>query len=158
MSDLKIGLIGLDTSHVIAFAKTLNRPDDPEHVPGGRIVAGFPGGSPDWEISHARVGKFTDQLRDEFGVKILDKPEAVADAVDLIFITAVDGRTHLDYVRQTIDARKPTFIDKPFATSSADAKEMFRLAEQHHVPMMSCSSLRYAQSLNEALADESLGK
>jgi predicted dehydrogenase len=122
------------------------------------VTCAFPGGSKDFEISHGRVDKFTKQMRDEFGVAILDKPEAVAEAVDLLFITAVDGRTHLDYVRKTIPARKPTFIDKPFATHSADAKEMFNLAEQHGVAMMSCSSLRYAQSLQSALADESLGK
>jgi len=158
MSELKIGLVGLDTSHVVAFSKCFNKPDDPEHVPGARVTCAFPGGSHDFELSHTRVDKFTQQLRDEFGVAILDKPEAVAEAVDLLFISAVDGRTHLDYVRQTIAARKPTFIDKPFATNSADAKEMFKLADQHGVAMMSCSSLRYAQSLQSALADDSLGK
>ena len=101
MPDLKIGLVGLDTSHVVAFAKCLNKPSEAEHVPGGRIVCAFPGGSKDWEISSGRVDKFTQHLRDDFDVKILDKPEAVAEAVDLLFITAVDGRTHLDYVRKT---------------------------------------------------------
>jgi len=128
MADLKIGLVGLDTSHVTAFCKCFNKADDPEHVPGGRITCAFPGGSPDFEQSIGRVEKFTKQSRDEFGVAILDKPEAVAEAVDLLFITAVDGRAHLDYVRKTIAAHKPTFIDKPFAVSSSDAKEMFKLA------------------------------
>src|SRR3954464_2216597 len=157
MSDLKIGLVGLDTSHVMAFAKAFNKPGDGDHVPGGRIVCAFPGGSPDWEISSGRVEKYTAHLRDDFGGQILDNPEAFAEAVDLLFITAVDGRTHLDYVRKTIAARKPTFIDKPMATSSADAKEMFKLADQHGAAMMSCSSLRYAQTLEAALADHALG-
>ncbi len=157
MADLKIGLVGLDTSHVTEFCKSFNKPDDPGHVPGGRITCAFPGGSPDFQQSIGRVEKFTKQSRDEFGVTIMDSPAAVAESVDLLFITAVDGRAHLDYVRKTISARKPTFIDKPFAVSSADAKEMFKLAEQHGVAMMSCSSLRYAQALEAALADESLG-
>src|SRR5262245_42082240 len=110
MPDLKIGLVGLDTSHVIAFAKCFNKEGDAEHVDGARIICGFPGGSKDFEMSSSRVEKFTNQLRDEFGVKIVDSPEAVAEQVDLVFITAVDGRTHLDYVRKTIPARKPTFI------------------------------------------------
>jgi len=156
--NLNIGLVGLDTSHVMAFAKCLNKPGDAEHVPGGTITCAFAGGSKDFELSIGRVEKYTSELRDEFGVKILDRPEAVAEAVDLLFITAVDGRTHLDYVRKTIAVRRPTFIDKPFAVNSADAKEMFKLADQHGVAMMSCSSLRYAQALTEALADDSLGK
>jgi predicted dehydrogenase len=157
MPDLKIGLVGLDTSHVVAFTKCLNRPDDAEHVAGGKVVCAFPGGSKDFELSIGRVEKYTHELRDEFGVTIMDKPEAVAEAVDLLFITAVDGRTHLDYVRKTIAHRRPTFVDKPFAVNSADAKEMFKLAEQHDTPMMSASSLRYAQPLEAALADESHG-
>src|SRR5947208_888105 len=158
MADLKIGLVGLDTSHVVAFAKCLNKPDDAEHVPGARVTCAFAGGSKDFHLSADRVEKFTQHLRDDFAVQILPQPEAVAEAVDLLFITAVDGRTHLDYVRKTIAARKPTFIDKPMAVSSADAKEMFKLADQHGVAMMSCSSLRYAQSLQAALADDSEGK
>jgi predicted dehydrogenase len=157
MSDIKIGLVGLDTSHVPAFCKCLNKPGEAEHVPGGRVVAGFPGGSKDFELSFGRVEKFTTQIRDDFGVQIMSSPEAVAEAVDMVFITAVDGRTHLDYVRKTISLRKPTFIDKPFATSSSDAREMFKLAEQHGAPMMSSSSLRYAQTLNDALANDSDG-
>ena len=158
MAQVKIGLVGLDTSHVVAFCKTLNKPDNPEHLPGARIVSAYPGGSPDFELSISRVGKFTEQVRDEFGLKIVDAPEAVAEAVDLLFITAVDGRTHLDYVRKTIPARKPTFIDKPMAVTLADAQEIFRLGEQHDVPIISCSSLRYAQSLIAAIEDDKLGE
>ena len=158
MPELKIGLVGLDTSHVVAFAKCFNKPGDPEHVDDGQIVCAYPGGSKDFELSIGRVGKYTEQLRDEFGVEILESPSAVAERADLVFITAVDGRTHLDYVRQTIPARKPTFIDKPMAVTSSDAKEIFRLGEQHSVPIMSCSSLRFAQALDAALADDALGE
>jgi predicted dehydrogenase len=158
MADMKIGLIGLDTSHAGAFCKCFNKPGDPEHVPGATITCAFPAGSKDFAMSIDRVGKFTQQVRDEYGVKILDTPEAVASEVDLLFITAVDGRSHLDLVRRTISARRPTFIDKPLCTTSSDAQEIFRLGEQHHVPIMSCSSLRYAQSLEEALADDKLGE
>src|SRR5439155_1565158 len=35
-AELRIGLIGLDTSHVIAFTKLLNDPKSPQHVPGGK--------------------------------------------------------------------------------------------------------------------------
>src|SRR5215213_8686617 len=159
MSDLRIGFVGLDTSHVISFAQCLHKAEDPsERVPGARVVCAYPGGSSDFELSHSRVDKYARQLRDDFGVKIIDKPEAVAEAVDVLFITAVDGRTHLDYVRKTIAARKPTFVDKPFAVNLADARQMFQLAEQHGVAMMSSSALRYAEPLRNALADDALGE
>ena len=47
-SDLKIGLVGLDTSHCVAFTKCLKDPNNPEHVKGGKVVWAFPAGSPDF--------------------------------------------------------------------------------------------------------------
>src|ERR1051325_9921270 len=74
-ADLRIGMIGLDTSHVPAFTKLLNDPSDKNHVPGGKVVAAFKGGSKDIESSWSRVDKYTEQLQKEFGVKIVDSIE-----------------------------------------------------------------------------------
>src|ERR1700722_111483 len=42
---LKIGLVGLDTSHVVAFSKLLNDAANPEHLSGARGTHGEPGGA-----------------------------------------------------------------------------------------------------------------
>lgn len=144
---MTIGLIGLDTSHVPAFAKLLNDTSAEFHVPGGKVIAAFPGGSDDFELSYSRVEGFTNQLRDEFGVTILDSPEAVAEACDAVMIESVDGRVHLDLFRRIAPYGKPVFIDKPFAVSSSDAREIVEIAKKHNIPLMSCSSLRYAEGL-----------
>ena len=52
--EIKVGMIGLDTSHVTAFTKLLNDKSDLNHVPGARVVAAFKGGSPDVESSRPR--------------------------------------------------------------------------------------------------------
>ena len=52
---LRLGLIGLDTSHVIAFTSRFNEPENPNHVPGARVIAAFKGGSDDIESSRTRV-------------------------------------------------------------------------------------------------------
>lgn len=149
---LRIGLIGLDTSHVTAFTKLLNDPSDPHHVAGARVVAGFPGGSPDFDLSANRVEGFTKELREKWGVQILDSPAAVAEAADVVFIESVDGRAHLRQFRETLPFRRPTFIDKPLAVASADAREIFRLAAENGVMTISASSLRYDAALVAALA------
>lgn len=151
MKKLDIGLVGLDTSHVSVFARLLNDPTDPHHKPGARVACAWPGGSPDFALSADRVEGFTAELRDQRGVEILDSPEAVAAASDLVFITAVDGRTHPGLLRRIISAGKPVFIDKPFALTSVEAKEMIVLAKQAGVPLMSCSSLRYSEELLAAM-------
>ncbi|MHC4176552.1 MAG: gfo/Idh/MocA family oxidoreductase, partial [Planctomycetota bacterium] len=58
---IRLGMIGLDTSHVIAFTGYLNNPNNKT---GCRVVAGYPGGSPDMPASANRVEKFTQQLRE----------------------------------------------------------------------------------------------
>jgi hypothetical protein len=85
-ADLRIGLIGLDTSHVTAFTKLLNDTSDPNHVPGGRVVAAFKGGSPDIESSWSRVEGYTQQLQTNFGVAIADSIEALCQRVDAVML------------------------------------------------------------------------
>lgn len=150
----RIGMIGLDTSHIEVFAKILNNPDDPNHIPGWRIAAGWPGGSPDFDLSISRVNQYTNLLKDDCGTAILETPEAVAEQSDLIFILTIDGRIHLDLFKRIVSYGKPVFIDKPLTASLADAEEILRLAGVHNVLVMSCSSLRYADNLQAALADE----
>jgi hypothetical protein len=149
----KIGLIGLDTSHVVAFTELLNDPQHPWHVEGGRVTVAWPGGSPDFPKSIERVSGYTATLRDKHGVAIVDAPEAVAEASDLVFIESVDGRVHLDQFRRALSYGKPTFIDKPFALRAEEAREMSRLAEEAGIALMSGSSLRYAEQLQLALAN-----
>jgi predicted dehydrogenase len=145
---IRIGMIGLDTSHCPAFAGILNDPRHEWHVPGARVVAAWPGGSPQFSLSRNRVAGFTEELRDKHGVAIVDSIEALAGGVDAILLESVDGRQHLEQF-QRCAAGKPVFIDKPFATSSADARAILRHAERTRTPVMSCSSLRYAAGIQD---------
>ncbi|MDP3069184.1 MAG: Gfo/Idh/MocA family oxidoreductase [Opitutaceae bacterium] len=143
-ADLRIGLIGLDTSHVIAFTKVYNDPKAPDHVPGGRVVAAFKGGSADIPSSATRIDGFTKQLTETYGVKLYDSIEELARNVDAILIESVDGRPHLEQFKRTLAAKKPVFIDKPLAGSLRDGLEIARLAREHGIPVFSSSSLRYS--------------
>ncbi len=158
MKTLRLGLIGLDTSHVEGFAALINDSSNPDHVPGGRIIAGYPGGSPDFPLSINRVEGYTQKLRESYQVKMLATPREVAAAVDAVIHTTVDGRVHLAQFTEIAPLRRPTFLDKPFATTSADARAIAELARQHGTPLFSSSSLRYAGALVAALADHSGGK
>ena len=140
---LRLGLIGLDTSHVIAFTSRFNEPDNPNHVPGGRVVAAFKGGSKDIESSHTRVEGYTKTLVEKYGVKIYDDIEQLCENVDAILLTSLDGRPHLSQVRPVIEAKIPVFVDKPVAGTLKDAVEIYRLAKEAKVPCFSSSSLRW---------------
>jgi len=149
MDELRLGMIGLDTSHCPAFAKLLQEEQNPYHVPGGRVVAAFPGGSQDLKVSYSRVEKFTAQMGDEFGVDIKDSIEAVVEDVDAVLLESVDGRQHLEQFRKIAPFGKPVFIDKPLAVDPAEAKEFIALSKEHDAPFFSCSSLRFAKGIIE---------
>lgn len=150
---LKIGIIGLDTSHVPAFTELLNRTEHPYHVPGGKVTAAYPGGSPDFELSFSRVGGYTETLSGTYGVQVMDTIEEVAEGSDALLLESVDGRVHLEQFRRIAPFGKPVFIDKPFALTSADAREIASIARGSGVPLMSCSAVRYAEGLTAELEE-----
>jgi len=152
MSELKVGMIGLDTSHVSAFVKLLNNPTNEFHVPGVRIVKAFPGGSSKFSLSANRVEGFTKELK-EAGIEIVDSIEALA-GLDAYFLESVDGDQHLEQFKVLAEFGKPVYIDKPLACNYADAKAIVDLAKAKNVPLMSCSSIRYALGINDLKKEE----
>jgi hypothetical protein len=145
-AELRLGIIGCDTSHVTAFAEALNNAESKTHVPGGKIVAAFKGGSPDLPQSMSRVDGFTKTLSEKYGVVFYDSIEVLCTNVDAVLLESVDGRVHLAQAKPVIAARKPLFVDKPMAASLADVQEIFRLAKEANVPVWSSSSLRFAKN------------
>ncbi len=142
-ADIRIGIVGTDTSHVTAFTKMLNDPAAADHVAGARVVAAYKGGSPDLDESRNRVDRFTKELQDKWQVKIVDSIEDLCKQVDAVLLTSVDGRVHLAQASVVIRAQKPLFIDKPLASTLEDAREIARLAKEAGVPWFSASSLRF---------------
>jgi hypothetical protein len=142
--DLRLGIIGTDTSHAVAFTKTLNDPANPDHVAGARIIAAFKGGSSDIEESASRVDKYATELHDKWNVKFVDTIAALCPLVDGLLLESVDGRPHLPQFREAVQCGKPVFIDKPLAATLEDARAIASLAAQAHVPWFSSSSLRYS--------------
>ncbi len=150
-AELRIGMIGLDTSHAIAFTELLNDPKNKQFIPGGKVVVAFKGGSPDIESSWSRVEAYTRQLETEFQVKIAPSIEELCAQVDAVMIESVDGRPHLEQARAVFKAHKPVFIDKPIAGTLRDAIEIFRLAKENNVPCFTASAYRYYDGMTALL-------
>src|SRR5688572_13718229 len=155
---LRVGIIGLDTSHVIQFVQLLNDPARPDHVPGARIVAAYKGGSPDVKESATRIERFTAEMRDKWKVELVDSIEELCRKVDAVLLMSVDGRQHLKQVRPVFAARKPVFIDKPFAGSLRDAREIVRLGRIADVPFFSSSSRRFSADIQELKSNTAIGE
>ncbi len=144
-ADLRLGIVGTDTSHVIAFTTILNDPTSPDHLPGARVVAAYKGGSKDLPSSFNRVDKYADELRTKWNVELFPDIASMCKKVDAVLLESVDGRVHLEQFKSIVAAGKPVFIDKPLAASLEDAREIARLAKEAGVPWFSSSSLRFGE-------------
>ncbi|MBV8879519.1 MAG: Gfo/Idh/MocA family oxidoreductase [Planctomycetaceae bacterium] len=155
---IKIGIVGLDTSHVVAFTQLLNDAKNPNHIPGAKVVCAFKGGSPDIESSASRIDGFTKTLQEKWGVEIVDSIETLCAKVDAVLLESVDGRPHLAQARPIFAAKKRVFIDKPLAGSLKDGLEIARLAKESGTPFFCASSVRYYDAILKTKEDPALGR
>ena len=86
-AEIRLGIIGTDTSHATAFTKLLNEGT----VPGARVVAAFKGGSQDVENSASRVDQNADELHTKYGVEIVPDIPTLISKVDGVLIERVVG-------------------------------------------------------------------
>lgn len=152
----RIGIIGLDTSHSVAFTKTFNNPDAGPEYGGYKVVAAYPKGSNDIESSVKRIPGYVEEVK-KHGVKIVDSIKALLAEADVVMLETNDGRLHLEQAIPVFKAGKIVFIDKPIAASLPDAIAIFNEAKRYNVPVFSSSSLRYAPTV-QAIVNGKAGK
>ena len=145
----RVGIIGLDTSHSIAFAKTLNAEVPKPELAGMRVTVAYPWGSRDIESSTSRIPAYTEEVK-KLGVKIVDSIPALLAEVDYVLLETNDGRPHLEQALEVMRAGKPVFIDKPVAGSLEDAVCIYEAAQHYKVPVFSSSSLRFMEDAQKA--------
>lgn len=154
--EIKVGIIGLDTSHVLAFTKAFNDPKAEGELANCKVVAAYPKGSPDIESSVSRVPKYTEEMK-ALGIEIVPSIEALLEKVDAVCLETNDGRPHLAQVLPVLKAKKRVFIDKPISGSLKDAIAIFDASKKYGVPLFSSSSLRFS-SQNLDVRNGSVGK
>lgn len=146
-AELRLGIVGTDTSHAVAFASILNDAQHKDHIPGARIVAAYKGGSPDLPESRDRVEKYAAELQSKYGVEIVPDIATLLTKADAVLLESVDGRPHLAQFREIAKGRKPVFIDKPLASTLADAREIARVARENNIKWFSSSALRFSDGI-----------
>lgn len=149
-NEKRVGIIGLDTSHSVAFTKSLNAPEPAAALKGYKVVAAYPKGSNDIESSVKRIPGYIEEVK-KLGVNIVGSVEEVIKQADVVLLETNDGRPHLEQALMVIKAGKPLFIDKPVAASLTDAIAIYDAAKRHKVPLFSSSSLRYMESVQDVV-------
>lgn len=151
-NEIKVALIGLDTSHTVEFARRMQSPDCPEKhkVAGLRAVSCLRFGTP----FQNEKGLDTRQKQlEDIGVAVTgDFNEAVKDC-DAIMIEVNDPSFHLEYFQKCASLGKPVFLDKPLADNIQKGAEIVRLARERNLKMFSSSPLRFVEDLVKACGE-----
>jgi len=122
--EIRLGIIGVDTSHATEFARILNDGAAKDHVAGARVVAAYAGGSPDIAASRDRLDGFRRELQERWKIPFVQRIKDLCPLVDGLLLESVDGRTHLPQFREAAACGKPVFIDKPLASTLEDARSI----------------------------------
>ncbi|MBL9205708.1 MAG: Gfo/Idh/MocA family oxidoreductase [Opitutaceae bacterium] len=157
---IRVGIVGLDTSHAVAFTQALNSgPKNPADVPrlaGARVVAAVAQGSRDIESSTRRVPEYTQKVKAQ-GVEVVPTLADLLPRVDAVLLESNDGRVHLEQLLPILQTGKPVFVDKPIAGSLVDTVRILDAARQAKVPLFCSSSLRFTPA-TQAVRNGSLGR
>lgn len=155
-AQMKIGIIGLDTSHSIAFTKFINGADKKEEYKDFQIVAAYPYGSKSIKSSYDRIPGYIEQVK-EMGVEIVSSIPELLDKVDCVLLETNDGNLHLEQAYEVFKAGKIMFIDKPIGANLAQAIAIYELSKKYNVPIFSSSALRYVPE-SQKLRNGELGE
>ena len=140
MQELKVAIIGLDTSHSVELPRLMNSPEcKPElKINGLKVVAcnRFMTRFTNKDV----LDKRQEQL-EQWGIKVTENfDEAVADC-DAIQMEINDPSLHLEYFERLAPLGKPVFLDKPLAESVEDGRKIIELARKYGTRVWSGSSI-----------------
>lgn len=85
-------------------------------------------------------------------IKVYGKAESlVADPTVDVVIVVTPPIFAPDICRSAVEARKPLLIEKPLATTAADARAMVAMACEAGVPLMTAQTLRFDHTIQEMM-------
>ncbi len=152
----RIGMIGLDTSHSVAFARSLNNSKN-DAFKGFKLTCAYPYGSRTIKTSYERIPTYIKEV-EGLGVQIKGSLKEVIDNSDCILLETNDGNLHLQQAIEVMKAGKPLFIDKPLAGNISDVKALYQASQKYKMPFFTSSSLRYIKGLEDIRNGTTAGK
>lgn len=144
---VKLGIIGLDTSHSTAFSKLINGSLE-GWANGFKVVAAYPYGSKTIQSSYERIPKYIEEVK-TYGVQVVGSIAELLDMVDCVLLETNDGRLHLEQAIEVFKSGKICFIDKPVGATLGDAIAIYQMAEKYNIPIFSSSALRFSKKNRE---------
>lgn len=141
---VRIGIIGLDTSHSVRFSEELNKKGTDDYfVNKYEVVAAYPYGTKTIPSATKRIEGYVKDVQ-KYGVEVVNSIDELLKKVDCVFVETNDGRLHLEQAAQVFKAGKKCYIDKPLGSTLAESMAIYKLADKYNRPVFSSSALRFS--------------
>jgi predicted dehydrogenase len=137
----KIGIIGSDSSHALAFARLCNA----DKCVDMRVTMLY-----DPEPSRAA---HTAKVAEDGAIeRVAEKPEDMIGRVDVVMIVLRHGSLHARYALPFLEKCVPVWMDKPFTADVREAEDLVQAAAKYNTLLTGGSTMRFDDSIIE-LAD-----
>jgi predicted dehydrogenase len=140
---MKIGAIGVDSSHLPEFSRRVNALHD-SGKSRCRVTTFFDPGHHDMPADQVR--KWREQTL-AMGITESASMESLLDNVDGVMVLSLSGHGHADLASPALERGMPTYIDKPLTCSLDQAKRLVAQARQSKGGCYSASSLRFTAEI-----------
>lgn len=145
---IRIGIIGTENTHALAFAKFFNLPDaQTGKVPYENIRV----------VAVMGDAESTAQIVSETGVEfVAGRAEDLIGRVDAVMITSRKGSMHKEYAMPFVNLGMPLFVDKPFTSDPAEAEMLIAQIQAHNCPVAggsACKHLPHIQQIKKLVAE-----
>ena len=157
---MRIGAIGIDSSHTPVFTNRINALHKEGKTPC-RVTHFWDPGRHEWqhpagaEQSAKDVAKWREDTIKE-GAQQVGSLDELLKNVDGVMVLNINGHRHLELSIGPIAKGMPTYIDKPLTCSSDQARSLLAMTRQYSARCYSASSLRFITEIPK-LDKEKLG-
>ncbi|MBO7152373.1 MAG: Gfo/Idh/MocA family oxidoreductase [Lentisphaeria bacterium] len=145
MKEIRIAVIGMDTSHAVQLPKLMQDPESEFKISGMRVTRAMRFETP--FQNKAGLDEREAYLR-SIGVEVTEDFEYAIGDCDAIMLEINDPSLHLEYFEKVAALGKPVFLDKPFADTVANTRKIIEIGKKYNTRYFTASSLRFTVGPN----------
>ncbi|NRA40502.1 MAG: Gfo/Idh/MocA family oxidoreductase, partial [Planctomycetes bacterium] len=141
---VNVVMIGLDTSHSIAFAQRIQG----KAMRGVNITRCLRFPSP-FQTEAQQDDR--QKILEDLGIEVTSNFKQAVAGAEGVLLEINDPAQHWKYFKKAAELNVPIFVDKPLAKNLSDAKKICELTKRKRLKVWEASSLRFSPDLRSAI-------
>ena len=150
MKEIKVAIIGMDTSHAVELPKLMQDPAAPAEfrIKGMRVTRAMRFETP---FQNKEGLDTREAYLKTIGVEVTEDFDYAIGDCDALMLEINDPSLHLEYFEKCAALGKPLFLDKPFADTIENTRKIIEIGKKYNTRYFTASSLRFTVGLDNIL-------